>query len=196
MRKLILLLFSAVLIMVAGCCKKEDPYTPVQPEIFPLKLGNHWLFKTTGSNSSVTIHVNDVTKDTTYNSEQWYILTYDTVIQTVCKNNSAGWWFLYYPDLISPPVPALYYHYPAAVNEQYMTADSSRVTVMSISDLVTVPAGKFTCYRYHMIHYREGYECDEYLAPGVGLVFHIVYAHGSGTSSIAEVTELQSYFLH
>jgi len=193
MKKLFFLLFPALLVM-AGCKKNETSYEPVKsPEIFPLSIGYHWNFTTTTSDKVKTTHVNDVINDTLIDGEKWFVLTYDHSIRTICRNNSSGWWFMYQSVLLSPVTPSLYYRYPASVNEVYMTLDSTKVTVLSVNDIVTVPAGKFTCYRYHMIHYREGYECDEYLSPGTGLVLHVIYAPGIGTTKVAEVTELENF---
>jgi hypothetical protein len=182
-----------IFLMIAGCSKNEttDPIT--SPEIFPLKTGNHWVYRTTTNDTVTATHVNDVIKDTLCNGEPWFVLTYDNSVRTVCRNNTAGWWFQYQATPHSPETPSLYYRYPASVNEVYMTLDSTKVTVLSVSDIVTVPAGKFTCYRYHLIHYREGFECDEYLSPGTGLIWHVVYSPGSGITKVAEVTELMSF---
>jgi hypothetical protein len=193
MKKLFTYLIPFLLI-IAGCSKNETPYEPTaSPEIFPLKTGNHWVFRTTTHDTLVTTHVNDVIKDTLVNGGTWFVLTYDNSIRTICRNNPAGWWYLYKATLQSQGTPWLYYRYPAAVNEVYMTPDSTRVTVVSVSDIVTVPAGKFTCYRYHMNHYLEGYTCDEYFSPGTGLILHVIYAPGTGFTKVAEVTELLSF---
>lgn len=189
-----LLIFTTLFLSVTTSCKKNNDTPPETVEIFPLKVGNHWVFMTTKADSSKFSHVNDVSKDTLINSEQWFILTYDTLIRTICKNTSLGWWFLY--ESKSSLTPDLYWKYPASVDEEYTTADSSLVRVVSINESVTVPAGTFICYHYHLIHYKEAYECEEYLAPGFGLIKHIVYVSGSGSSKIAEVTNLVSYNLY
>jgi hypothetical protein len=196
MKKLLFALLPLLALLFSGCCKHNNPYYPVTSEIFPLETGNHWEFRITQQDSIITTHVNDVIKDTLCNGEPWYVLTYDNSVRTICRNNSSGWWFLYQGNPGSAVEPSLYYRYPASANETYMTLDSTKVTVISTSDVVTVPAGKFTCYRYHMVHYKENYECDEYLSPGTGLVWHVVFAPGTGTTKIAEVTELVSYRLY
>jgi len=195
MKKLIYLLIP-LLFVNTGCNKKESSYEPlITPEIFPLNTGNHWVYRTTTYETVTATHVNDVVKDTLCNGEKWFVLTYDNSIRTICRNNAAGWWFMYQATPQSSFASQLYYHYPASVNEVYMTPDSTRVTVLSVSDIVSVPAGKFTCYRYHMIHYRENYICDEYLSPETGLILHVIYEQGQGTSKVAEVTELESFSL-
>jgi len=193
---LLLLLLPMLLLLVLPSCHKNNDDTPPPVEIFPLKVGNHWVFQTTQADSTKLNHVNDVLKDTLINSEQWFVLTYDTVIRTICKNNFQGWWFLYDGKSFVTGNPDLYWKYPANVNNQYITADSSLVTVVSIDENITVPAGNFICYHYHIIHYKESYECEEYLAPGFGLIKHIVYAPGTGVSNIAEVTNLVFYKLY
>jgi hypothetical protein len=45
-----------------------------------------------------------------------------------------------------------------------------------------------------MVHYKEGYACDEYFSPGVGLIKHVIYTDTSATT-IIETTELDSYKL-
>ncbi|MEI6173968.1 MAG: hypothetical protein WCR01_09460 [Bacteroidota bacterium] len=193
MKKLLFLLIPALLVM-AGCKKTGTSDEPVKsPEIFPLSIGYHWDFTTTTSDKVKTTHVNDVINDTLIDGEKWFVLTYDHSVRTICRNNSSGWWFLYQSVPQSPVTPLLYYRYPVSGDEVYMTPDSTKVTVVSVNDIVTVPAGKFACYRYHMIHYREGYECDEYLSPGTGLVLHVIYAPGIGSTKVAEVTELEKF---
>jgi len=179
---------------MTGCKKTGTSYEPVKsPEIFPLSIAYHWDFITTTYDTVKITHVNDVIKDTLIDGEKWFVLTYDHSVRTICRNNSSGWWFLYQAGPQSPGTPSLYYRYPASVNEVYMTLDSTKVTVLSVNDIVTVPAGKFTCYRYHMIHYLEGYECDEYFSPGIGLVLHVIYAPGEGSTKVVEVTELENF---
>ncbi len=184
----LLLLF----LLISAGCKKEEQAIPATPEIFPLKVGYKWNFLAVRNDSVRSNHVNEVTKDTIYDGQPWFILTYDTAIHTICKNQTGGWWFLYSAAAGAPGVPALYYKYPAQVNDQYFTIDSSLVKVVSINEKVTVAAGTFTCYHYHMIHYRESYECEEYFAPGTGFIKHVIYVTGSGTSSVFETTTLVS----
>ena len=74
-----------------------------------------------------------------------------------------------------------------------MTIDSTLVTVAGISEMITVPGGTFSCYHYHMVHYLENYVCEEYFAPGTGLIKHVVYESGSGTGRISEITNLISF---
>jgi len=195
MKKKAIPLLLTIPLLLAYACHKENDSSPIPLEIFPLKIGYHWVFRTTLADSTKFNHVNDVLKDTLINSEQWFILTYDTVIRTICRNTSQGWWYIFNGKSLSIGKPDLYWKYPTHVNDQYLTADSSLVTVVSINEIVTVPAGSFQCYHYHMIHYKESYECEEYLAPGFGLVKHTVYVPGSGNSKISEVTELLSYVL-
>ncbi|MCK9422730.1 MAG: hypothetical protein M0Q38_09035 [Bacteroidales bacterium] len=189
-------LFVIFFLLLLISCRKEYSPTPFQTQIFPLNVGNHWTFQTTIADSTHTIHVNDVLKDTLINQEQWFILTYDTVIRTVCRNTARGWWYIFEGKSPSVMKSDLFWKYPSTVNDQYLTADSSYVTIVSVNETVKVPAGIFNCYHYHMVHYKQGYECEEYLAPGYGLVKHTVYAPGTGTSKIAETTELVSYKLY
>ena len=192
MKKLILISFLIPLVISVACSKNEDQAVPVTAEIFPLKVGNKWNYLVVRNDSIRSNHVNEVIKDTLCDGQSWYVLTYDTAVRTICKNTPDGWWFLYSktPDL--PGEPSLYYRYPARVNDQYLTADSTLVTVVSISEKVTVAAGTFTCYHYHMIHFREFYECDEFFAPGAGFIRHVVFESNSGISKVSEVTTLVS----
>lgn len=193
-----IIVFSAILslMLFAGCSKNQDPPKPLGKEIFPMKVGNTWTFKSVRSDSSQTYHVNEVIRDTVCGTQTWYILTYDTEIRTICKNTTEGWWFIYTENPLLPGTPALYYRYPAQLNTQYMTADSTLITVVSINENVTVASGTFICYHYHMIHYRENYECEEFFAPGTGFIKHIVYEPGSGISKVFETTTLISYHLN
>lgn len=185
------------ILIVVACvsfigCKKENQATPQTLTIFPLKTGNTWSFQFVRNDSVKSNHVNEVIGDTLIGGQTWFILTYDTSVRTVCKNTTEGWWFMNYPAPTKPGTPALYYRYPAQVNDQYMTIDSSLVTVVSTSEKVTVAAGTFTCYHYHMIHYLESYECEEFFSPGTGLIKHVVYEPNTGTSSVKETATLIS----
>jgi hypothetical protein len=186
MKKIIYLLIL-MLLMLAFSCSKENPVQNNSTnEIFPLKIGNKWTFKTT-SNSIVSTHINEVKADTLIQNEIWYILTYDTNIVTICRNKSDGWWFVAESNGSS----VINWKYPAKVNDEYMTYDSTLVKITSINEQITVPAGTFNCYHYYMIHYKEGYTCDEYLSPGVGLIKHVVY-YDTTASLVNETTELFS----
>ncbi|MCK9205238.1 MAG: hypothetical protein M0P58_12505 [Bacteroidales bacterium] len=194
MKKLLYGLLILLLMIPTGCRKEEDT-TLLNVQIFPTRVGNHWQFLSARSDSVKTYHVNDVIKDTLYDAQQWFVLTYDTNVRTICRNTSLGWWFLYQTGPGLSAAPSLYYRYPATVGEQYLTSDSSLVTVVSIHEIITVAAGTFSCYHYHMVHYRENYECEEYFCPAIGFIKHIVYEPGSGIARVAEVTGLVSYHL-
>lgn len=178
--------------LMPGCSDPEE-IIPAPTEIFPLLTGYLWSFETEGSDSVVRQHVNQVIGHTVINGISWYILTYDTLIRTYCRNTDEGWWYLAGEDPVGNGTPSLYYRYPAKPGDQYMTSDSSLVTVVSIDTPVTVKAGTFSCYHYHMVHYRESYECEEYFAPGTGFIKHVVYAPGSGVTQVAETTTLASF---
>lgn len=184
-----------MVLILAGCLKNDPMPSPEPLEIFPLSTGNQWHFRTTESNQQTTFHINEVAGDTLINGQRWFILTYDTTVKTTCRNTLAGWWFLYQPSPGAPVTQELYYRYPALVGERYMTGDSTLVTVTAIYEAITVPAGTFFCYHYHMVHNLENYECEEYFSPGVGFIKHVIYAPGSGSMRIASVTELIEYHL-
>lgn len=183
------------LIWVSGCSKTDEVPAPSASEIFPLKTGNVWRFETVGSDSVVHPHVNLVTGDQVINGTRWYILTYDTIITTYCRNTAEGWWYLAGEDPVGQGTPSLYYRFPAKAGDQYMTSDSTLVKVVSTNARITVKAGTFSCYHYHMVHYLESYECEEYFAPGTGFIRHVTYAPGSGVTQVAETTTLVSFGL-
>jgi len=150
-----------------SCNKEENPIdnpNNISKQIFPLNVGNQWIvqiinYDTTGSVYYTKIDTINILRDTTIQSEKWFI-GYGTM-----SNRSDG---LYDFQLGSSNEISLRYKFPATVNYTYMYRGSES-KVLSISDSVSVQAGNYICY-----HYRVGIDSvsytDWYLSPNVGLV--------------------------
>ncbi|MCX6271486.1 MAG: hypothetical protein NTU44_09755 [Bacteroidetes bacterium] len=185
MKKLLLVLFAASMLMGVSCKKDKDESNKT---LFPLKVGNVWNFRELMNDSVIGTHFNKVLKDTNmFSNEQWFVVTYDNTTNLYMKIKNDGLWFAM-NDTNMVLKPVLFYKYPATINEQYQPTSGVTVTVLSTSVNVTVPAGTFNCYEYEVVYGIDAVY-DEYYCPGVGLV-------KIANNGIAQtVTELTSYTL-
>ena len=164
------LILSIVFLLMLGLtsCKKNN--NPVDnsnnptSQIFPLAVGNEWViqvinYDTTGSIFNTKMDTIKILRDTTIQSEKWFIGF------GIITNRSDG---LY--DLQSGTTNeiSLKYKFPATVNSNY-TYRGMQTTVLGVSDTVSVFAGNYVCY-----HYRQGVAGvsynEWYCALNVGLV--------------------------
>jgi hypothetical protein len=63
--------------------------------------------------------------------------------------------------------PRLIYKYPATVGDSVDTG-SAMVTIVSVNESKTVPAGTYSCYHYRARFYESGNQLNDYYAPGIG----------------------------
>jgi hypothetical protein len=165
--KLILGIAIFLILGITSCKKNSNPVDNSNnpaTTIFPLSVGNEWIvqvinFDTTGSIYYTDLDTIRILRDTTIQSEKWY-MGYGII-----TNRSDG---LYDFEAGTTNEMSLVYKFPATVNYEY-TYRGTPMIVLGISDTVSVFAGNYVCY-----HYREGITgvsyTDRYYAPNIGFV--------------------------
>jgi hypothetical protein len=168
-RMFCLMLLSALL---SGCGGDDNSTNSIHvKQIWPLKVGNQWIFEWRESDSAGNVIVVDtsvleVKKDTLIDGEMWYIITEDgarTDVSVPTTVRSDGLW-------VGGSSGELFAKYPAAVNDTFVSGVDTAI-VESVNDMVAVPAGAFICYKYK---YPESagsraYQY-RYFSPGVGFI--------------------------
>jgi len=173
MHKMVITVCS-ILLLISGCDKKSDSIVGSQPlrnEIFPLVIGNLWVFNysrfdSTGVLLSSEINSFGVEKDTLVNGSRWFMLfgpiyLYANRDSGLCGLGSSG--------------IQLLYKYPASVSDSYYVAYSEYVHIKSTDTSITTSLGKFSCYAYEHIYppqfnMKGGSRSVEYLSPGIGQI--------------------------
>jgi len=186
-------LLVIISIFALNCSEETSTIKQEAKELLPLKTGNKWNYATVSAGNNVSSHYNEVRGDTVLApihapNEKWFIFGYDTEINSYCINKSDGLWFL-----SESGIPILYYKYPAVNSDEYTTADSTHIRVVSNNKKVTVKAGTFSCIHYDT--FNKYFAFDEYWAPGVGLVHLAKYKLNTNKQIVVERTELVSYTL-
>jgi len=130
-----------------------------------------------------------ISGDTIVGSENWFkqYSGQDSSNYIFTKNKQDG--FHYYHQNVG--TDDLVYKYPAVVGDNYVASyyiDS--ITVQNIDTNITVPAGQFSCYEYH-INEMGFYIYLSYFSPGTGKIKTISYTNGT----VSNVSELISYHL-
>ncbi len=189
------MLIPLLFVVLLGCSKKSSTEDPVVvPDLFPLKTGNTWTYKTTRMDTVISSHFNKVIGDTIILGETWSRVSYDDALVSIMKNKSDGLWFMN-PTKSTSGIAILYYKYPVPAGTQYVTTDGVNVTVVSVNETVTVPMGTFSCYHYTMT-YPNSEVYQEYYCPGKGLVRMDKFAVNGGISVLKEKVELVSAVLY
>jgi hypothetical protein len=152
-------LFLGLLVLLSSCKKDSAPTEPQSNagEILPLKVGNQWIGRVTDLDSpGHPSHLDTmvVAKDTVIQNEKWFFLTGWSLY---VANRTDGLWAL------DNSQTWLLWKFPAVEGESYRRLFDT-VTVVSTNAIVSVPAGTYRCYQYHV----EGSDYNEYLSPDVG----------------------------
>ncbi len=189
MRSLILIIVFLLSTLSFFGCKDHDTNPLVIADvIYPLTIGNTWIFKvlsydTLGNQYELMPSQILITGDTVIQGQQCY-LGYETYF-----NRSDGL-YCFTGDSGSPF--ALLYKYPAKVGDSYSEGNRT-ITVVSVNDTITVPAGTFVCYHYEVLAPYADTE-ERYLAPKIGLVMVESYHPLSGGRKYKAFSqELTSY---
>jgi hypothetical protein len=182
-----IILFLAMMSLIS-CNKDEGPTGSSNTGsggIIPLKIGNSWTFRITSASGTFTA-TNSINQDTTINNEKWFLVGSNTW----GTNRADGFWFI---KGTNPPLLA--YKYPASVGDSCQAAYYLSTKILSINDTITVPAGRFPCYKYQSN--RTDYpdhrlEMIEWYAPNIGPVRIKQYSSGN----LSSVSELTAYTLN
>jgi hypothetical protein len=164
-----------------------------------MKTGNIWimrddLYDSTGGIWHTALDTTIIGRDTLIKNDTWRQMV---GTKYFWLNKADGLW-RYDADVTD--APELLLKYPAAVGDSWnfmQGASTSRVTVVSLSVAITVPAGTFDCYCYriNISATSADYE-DYYVKPGLGMIKYVYYTPNSaGVNSIMLNSELMSYSL-
>lgn len=209
--KLIILLLAIVAILCVSC--KQNPInSPTEiKEIWPLKIGNKWITKTTqydslGKITSTTIDSMVVIKDTIINNERVFVLyqyfySFSFRFYVVNKSDgfyriNIGWNDKLQKDTISYD---LGYKYPGNDGETYIGFRHNMKILSTNSIIDDINNESFNCYKYFDENQsQQGYWSKSlYLSPGVGLIYSESYNRKTGGNLYLEIkTELQSYLVN
>ena len=161
--------------------------------IIPLKIGNTWTYRETnfnpnGSVSSVTQYGLIVTKDTIAQNERWFQFSSGSW----GRNSQDGLllnMFHSWDDIV------LAYKYTATVGDMCEALDYVTTKVISTNDVISVPKGSFSCYKYqsNRTDFPDNrLEMIEWFSPNIGLVRKEEW----GLGYLSSVSELTAYTLN
>ncbi len=170
--------------LASGCDKNDKSTNPQKTvEIWPLKVGNQWTYEdqlldTAGNIFHWDTTVMLIAKDTVIQGETWYITTVNGIRDPETlpgKNRSDGLWGW------DGSSGMLVWKYPATVADTFKFGIDT-VTIESIHDTVTVPAGTFVCLNYKWVDNEDPGRVYQYhyLSPGVGWILGEEYYRTSG----------------
>lgn len=183
--KYILYTISVLFIaMVVGCEGTTDPNNNnvSQDVIFPLAVNNEWVYQETifDSNGVVSRQNNystAIVKDSIRLGEKVFI----DQSGFIYVNRTDGLWYL--NDGINRNEQLLAFKYPCKIGDTFPGShfnyngekDLVTMTVVSLNESITVPAGTYTCIKYIGEGYfpSSGLKTDRrmyYLAPKIGIV--------------------------
>ncbi len=184
-----------LVLLNASCGNNDDSSavsTPGLPNvILPLQDGNFWSYRRTAYDSQGSVIAVDTTtervaRDTLLSGERWYIWQTPSGL-SMGTLRSDGYWSL------AGGVPALFFVYPASVNQTYMiTENGPTIRVIAVDTLISVPRGTFPCIGYEQLDDRSGSLVRiDYLAANTGLIRAEEYVHlPGGADSLARRSDL------
>ena len=162
-----------IIITFVGCNDKSN----AQKELWPLKIGNQWIYKTMESDnlSEFEYDTLTVTKDTIINQKKWFMVEHT-------KWSSISWILRYENDDLKlfrdDDDEILFLKYPDGIdNNIYLSEKGDTVKII---ENVTTKIGdrKYNCIQYQFIDKSEFNPADGfYCVPGIGVV---KYAVGGG----------------
>jgi hypothetical protein len=201
---LVCVLILPVLLLFSGCSEDESNPTPPNTTsvIWPLVIGNTWIMQNYALNpitGQLVLGEPDTTvvsTDTTIQGVKWYILRASGADPGYATNKTDGYWVI-----DEQMVPRLMLKYPVQVNDSYPVIqtsggsnDTSLITVTSVNQSVTVPAGTFTCVTYRMTDAANTMVVTYHLEPNKGPIRMIMEIKNPQTGLMMTMSksELQS----
>lgn len=160
-----------ILLFLSGCKDKLVTYSPENKVIFPLKVGNYWIFSSnyydsSGSSMSSTFDTISIKDYININSEKWFYLNLSNDV--VVTNKDGGVWI--WEDWNYGESPNLLFKYPGKINDSFLGGvNQSPTSIEGINIAVNVSAGNFQCY-YYKIRYASGETENYYVSPNIGIV--------------------------
>lgn len=187
-----------------GCTEDSKPTTPTSSILWPLAVGNYWTSRATATlidTLSLQFTVK-LTVDSSFvgdDGETWFGLSMlsDQFPQLMYyRYDDDGLHRLVFSDQDSSGFDELYLKYPCDVGEKWILSDGTTVELMSDSDRIEVPAGKFSgCMRY-IETAMNGMISETVLYPGVGPVlmnFTLIIPFGELPIQVKIKAELIDY---
>lgn len=178
------------ILLLAGCGDKESPVNGGKSVIIPLTVGNEWsgiqkLFALDGTETDEYSWTFFLFEDVMAGDERWfnmeYIIDGDTIDPHLAFINRDNGLWAQVPGNQGIPRTEIWALYPAAVNDSFLTVDSSlpTATVIAVDTAISVPAGTYDCYAYRWNPaFAFGDIIIYYLSPDFGLVMREVYSLG------------------
>lgn len=173
-----------IIITLVGCNDNSNTHK----ELWPLKIGNQWIYKTMESDnlSEFEYDTLTVTKDTIINQKKWFMVEHT-------KWSSISWILRYENDdliiLGDENDEVVFMKYPDGLNNNtYLTIGGDSVKVIE-NVTVNIDNRKYNCFHYQGIREKsnESNELDEsdefdykfnpadglYCVPGIGVVKYV-----------------------
>jgi hypothetical protein len=164
MKKYIVILLFTMSFTQTSCDSSSDPSTSSNEEIFPLKIGNKFVYLVehfdynTGNLDSTQINTVEVTSSQKVNTDTYYTLMTKSstgrIDSVYAANRTDGLWFL------SDSESELFVKYPANIGDSWggdsitgpgpVTYAKGKWILKAKDEPVSVPAGIFNCYRYQL----------------------------------------------
>ncbi len=168
-----------IILMMAVGCEDDNDRGPAAPEapsqLFPLQEGKFWVYDVEEfRNDSLLYRSSDTVKvDTSaviWVGEIWFSYVGEDSIYW--RNGVDGIWRLR-KDLRYPGgLAEKYYVYPAQAGDCWVVeSDRDSVSVVSVTEAVEVPAGRFEGCHYYRFERSDGSRlASVWACPGVGVV--------------------------
>jgi len=199
-------LLFAVILFFTFYCSEPTEINPFPTEIIPLDMGNSWSYVRTNYDSTgIVEYTEDITstidKDTLIDELTWYGYS-DTPEGIWFVNKPDGYWGFARRNNGSSIIDTmlLVYKYPAIVGDVF-DFPSFRREVVSINELITVPAGS-----YKTIHYVDTFidssnylqdSFETFVAKGIGIIKRMqIGKKQDGTKFMVFEEELENFILN
>ena len=202
MKKIIYLLQAYFFILLS--CNDNSTNPSETKEIWPLKVGNYWVWKFTNYDSVGNIKfefVDTVTvyKDSLYGTEKIYAMkslgTHIIFEYDFAFNRIDGFYGI---SIENNDIDSyLIFKYPGKVGDWFVQ-NSDSITIISTNELYQSTAGKFICYKYAKYYnYEKTFsKLESYFSPGIGQIgVEYLIKRNDGTYYLFHKTELISYFV-
>ncbi|HYF02255.1 MAG TPA: hypothetical protein VEC36_02680 [Patescibacteria group bacterium] len=160
-----------------GCTDTSSNPSENTEEIWPLKVGNQWIYRihiidSIGAAERIVLDTTTVIDSKTIDNEIWYDIYQNGIVQLKIyfKNRPDGLWAIHKAE------SALVYKFPAKVGDILFENEDEKLEVISTDTSITTPAGIFKCYAYKETDYREIFgeieitEKINYVSPNIGPV--------------------------
>jgi hypothetical protein len=180
----IFVLFSIIIVATIGCSKGngDDYFRSNQNPYFPLMKGNYWKYYNScpekWENDTLLIEIVEYG----YSIDKWFAKANTTYYRRGEKRNNWTFYWTYgkvgeicvyssFP-IEKTDIPSIYYDTQSDTGKKWTiksTFDAIAVKIEEKYNMITIGNNEFKdCIKYYI--FSMGYERDEYLVKGVGMV--------------------------